>query len=675
MRTLAAISISLVLAIAVIYGQTVHHPFIAYDDPEYIYANPEITGGLTLHGIAWAFTASHADNWHPLTWISHQLDWQLFRDWAGGHHLVSVMLHAATAVLLLLVLRRMTGRLWPSALVAAIFALHPLRVESVAWAAERKDVLSGLFFVLTLGAYARYCRFLAAPNGSARERGLAPQVPVPLPGPAARFRHFAPVVVLFALGLMAKPMLVTLPLVLLLLDYWPLGRFGPPPAGMQEGEAKPRRPAQRQEFLKTPLVPDGTPIAKLSVPPSTRARALVAEKVPLLILSAASCVVTLIVQVKPIAANLTAPLSCRLANAVVAYVAYLGQFLCPVNLTLLYPHPGDRIAVWKVLASLLTLLALSAGAAAGRRRHPYLLVGWLWYLGMLVPVIGLVQVGAQAIADRYTYLPQIGIVLALVWGADELRRRWQWRPKVVGVASVLVLLGLTAMACLQTSYWRDDVTLWRHALRCTENNDGAHESLAEALSDLGQIDDALAEYQVVLKMRGADPTTLYNMGVAFDRAGRAKQSIACYEESLRVQPDSPRTHLNLANALAGEEKTLEAIGHYDEAIRQKPDYIKANINLAWLLATTDSGRGGDPGRAIVLAQRACRLAGDDSPVSLDVLAAAYASAGRFPEAVATAQKAVRAASATGDAALAGQIAARLQLYRQNRAGFESAHSY
>jgi len=476
---------------------------------------------------------------------------------------------------------------------------------------------------LTLGAYARYVKLkLVVPSALGKTTFASG-----IGRPNVRFLPYVLVMVLFALGLMAKPMLVTFPVLLLLLDYWPLTRFS-----------------------------------------STRARVLVVEKIPLLVLSLASCVVTLIVQVKPMEAMINLPLPWRLANAVVAYVAYLGQFFYPVNLALLYPHLVDELPIWKILASLLTLLAVSMGGVLCRRKHPYLIVGWFWYLVMLLPVIGLVQVGGQAMADRYTYLPQIGIALALAWGADELRRSWLWRPKMVGIALALLLLVLTTMACLQTSYWQDGATVWRHTLSCTVDNSSAHEGLAVAFSELGQAEEALTEFQVVLKMRGDDTgaSFYYNWGVALDRANQTQESIACFEKSLRIRPDCPRAHFNLANLLVSEGKRGEAIGHFDEAIRQKPDYVKAHYNLAWVLATTDPQSGGDPCRAVVLAQRACQLAGEDSPLGLDVLAAAYAAAGRFPEAIATAQKGVHAASLAGETILSQQIEARLKLYRENR---------
>jgi tetratricopeptide (TPR) repeat protein len=604
----AGVCALLVLAVAVVFGQTACYTFIPFDDPEYVYENPQIQDGITAHNVAWAFTTMHAHNWHPLTWISHMVDCQLYGLWAGGHHLTSVVLHAANAVLLFLVLRQMTQQLWPSALVAAVFAIHPLRVESVAWASERKDILSGLFFLLTLWAYTIYAR-----------------------RPFALLRYVA-VVLLFALGLMAKPMLVTLPLVLLLLDYWPLDRFS-----------------------------------------RTKARTLVMEKCALLILAAAACVLTLIAQGDVVAAaSAKVPWPWRLANAAVAYASYLRQFFCPLNLAPFYPHPADKLPIGIIAASLAVLLAITAGVLAVRRKRPYLIVGWLWYLGMLFPVIGLLQVGGQAMADRYTYLPQIGVAAAMAWGLDDLRRLWAWRARATAAVSAMLLLAMALLAWLQTSYWSDGVCLWKHALACTPDNNLARTCLATALWTEGRTDEALVEYQAILKAGGADPEiacqAYYNMGLALDHAGRTKEAIGCFEQSLRLRSSkNSDAHYNLANALVLEGRRAEAIGHYEETIRQRPDDVEAHYNLAWLLATADRARGGDPGRAVALAERACQLGGRGSLVTLDVLAAAYASAGKFPEAVETSQKALQAATAAGRTSLARQYEVRLKLYRQGRA--------
>ena len=354
----------LILAVFAVFYQTARHDFV-YDDEDYILHNRHVTGGLTSEGIAWAITAYHASNWHPLTWLSHMLDCQLYDLKPRGHHLTNVLLHAATAMLLFLALRRMTGVLWPSAWVAAVFAIHPLRVESVAWVAERKDVLSGLFFMLTLWFYARYAEH-----------------------PKSWGRYLL-VVASFATGLTAKPMLVTLPFVLLLLDYWPLGRFGRVSGGV------------------------------------------VAEKIPLFALAVASCLVTIAAQQNAINSFEHLPLSRRLANAAVAYVAYIGKMFYPADLAVLYPLPEGPPPVWEVVVAATVLLSITMAVFAVRRKYPYLLFGWLWFLGTLVPVIGLMQVGIQAMADRYTYLTQIGLYIALAWGVCT----WPARgPIVVGVS-------------------------------------------------------------------------------------------------------------------------------------------------------------------------------------------------------------------------------------------------
>ena len=380
--TVSVVCCLLALAVAVVFGQTVQHDFINFDDDVYVYNNPHIAHGLTGHALAWSFSTFHASNWHPLTWLSHALDCQLYGAHnAAGHHLTNVALHAAVAVLLLLLLWQMTGDLWPSAFVAAVFALHPLRAESVAWVSERKDLLCGLFFILTLAAYVHYVRH-----------------------PFAWGRYLL-VLGAFALGLMAKPMLVTLPFLLLLLDYWPLGRMS---------------------------------ALELSSPKTWRG--LVVEKIPLLALAAASCAVTPLAQRQAMIPMDVVPLSARIANAVVAYVAYIGQFFYPAGLAVFYPYPSEGLPAWKVVLGMVVLVIVSAVALLGRRRMPYLFVGWFWYLGMLVPVIGLMQVGSQAMADRYTYLPQIGLCVALAWAPPNLPpagdtsvgrtaspRRWRWR--------------------------------------------------------------------------------------------------------------------------------------------------------------------------------------------------------------------------------------------------------
>jgi hypothetical protein len=422
-----------------VFGQTLRHEFIDYDDNDYVFNNPVVERGLTLKGIFWAFSF-HAGNWHPLTWLSHMLDCQLYGLHPGGHHLTNVLLHTATAILLFLVLRQLTGALWRSAFVAAVFAIHPLRVESVAWVAERKDVLSGLFFMLTIGAYVRYAQ---------------------RPGSPARYGL---VVLLFALGLMSKPMLVTLPLVLLLLDYWPL---------------------QRVES----------------------AGRLVLEKLPLLALSAAACVATLLAQRTGIQSTGSFSLLHRLGNALVACMVYLGQMVWPAGLAVLYPFPHNGPPPEEVALAGIVLAGLSAFAWAARRTRPWLLTGWVWYFVMLLPVMGIIQVGRQAHADRYTYLPQIGIYVAVTWLVAE----WRLSRAAFGGLMTGVLAVLMVCAWRQTAYWQDSETLWTRDLACTTGNDVAQYDLGDALLRKGKAAEALSHYQEALQIEPANAKVQNNM--------------------------------------------------------------------------------------------------------------------------------------------------------------------
>ncbi len=479
-RQVLAVGGFLLLAVALVFGQAVRHEFVNFDDDD-VFENPHVSQGVSTQSIAWAFTHSHGNNWIPLTWISLMLDCQLYGLHAGGYHLTNVLLHAATAILLFLVLHRMTGRLWPSAFVAALFAVHPLRAESVAWVSERKDVLSGLFFMLTLAAYVSYVHHRPS-----------------------LLRYLA-VMVFFALGLMAKAMLVTLPLVLLLLDYWPLGRLAAsstPPhcnGGAFVGSANLRQ----------------TDLGRFSL-----AVRLVVEKLPLFALVAVSCVATVWAQGSALAPVEYLPLGLRTGNALISYVAYLGQLFFPVGLAVFYPHPEGNLPAWKIIGAMLVLAAISAGVWAYRRRRPYLLVGWLWYLGILVPVIGLVQVGLQAMADRYTYLTQIGLYISLVWAGADLCRSWSYRRWLCRAASSLVLVILMGCAWRQTSFWCDSEALWTHALACTSWNKVAYSNLARALADRGQVDAAIAHYQKALEIKPDFAEAHYSLGNALARRGQ-----------------------------------------------------------------------------------------------------------------------------------------------------------
>jgi protein O-mannosyl-transferase len=524
----------LVLAVFLVFGQTLGHEFVNYDDDDYVYRNPDVVKGLTGKGVVWAFARTHSYNWHPLTWLSHMLDCQVYGlEHPGGHHLTNVLLHAANAVLLLLVLRQMTARFWSCAFVAAVFAIHPLHVESVAWVAERKDVLSGLFFLLTLMAYIAYAR-----------RPFS-------------HRRYLGVIALFALGLMAKPMLVTLPFVLLLLDYWPLGRFSPPHRENAES-------AKRNRL-------------------STIKRLLV-EKLPLVALSAGSCMMTWIAQRQAITAVEGLALPWRLANALVAYVAYLGQFFYPVHLAVPYPYPASPPPPWEFLGAASLLMGLSVAAFVWWRRHPYLLVGWLWYLGMLVPVIGLVQVGSQARADRYTYLPQIGFCIALTWLAVRVTETWPYRRLVHAAASVVVLAVLTVTAWHQTSCWKDGETLWTHALDHTSHNAVAHAALGSVLYCQDNTDEAITEFREALKIKSDFAQAHYNLGVALADQQQFEEAISHYRQAFPPMDNVAEAHYKFGASLVECDKVDEAIAQYRRAVEIMPDFADAHYKLAVALS-------------------------------------------------------------------------------------------
>ena len=589
----------LLLAVALVFGQTVRHGFVNFDDKGYVYENPDLARGLTVDGIAWAFTTTKACNWHPLTWLSYFIDYRVCGLKPWGYHLSNVLLHAVNAILLLLVLWRITGEFWPSAFVAAVFAIHPLRAESVAWVSERKDLLSGLFFMLTLGAYASYVR-----------------------RPFSWLRYLA-VVALFALGLMAKPMLVTLPLVLLILDYWPLGRM------------------------------------KLGW------RVLV-EKLPLLALSAASCVATSIAQREAIAPLDFIPFSARLANAFISYVAYVSHLFYPVGLAVLYPHQGSRLPDWQVIVALLLLVCISVGVAAWRRKCPYLLVGWCWYLGMLVPVIGLVQVGLQSMADRYTYLPQIGLVIGVAWGTKQVLRSWRYRNWLLAITSVLVVAALMGCAWQQASYWCDGESLWRHAIASTLPNAVAQNNLGGILARSGRPDEAIVHYRKALEIKPDYAEAYNNYGVILGQDGRLDEAIAHLKKALELKPDYPDARDNLDVIQSQREELVKGLADRRKLLRSRPDDVALLSSIAWVLATVPNDSIRDGAKAVEFAQRAEKLTDGREPAILDTLAAAQAETGRFAEAVQTARKALELADRQDKRPLAESIEAKIRLYEAGK---------
>jgi protein O-mannosyl-transferase len=525
----------LLVAVFVVFGQTAGHGFVNFDDDLYVYENRHVQEGLNVEAVRWAITTWHSCNWHPLTWLSHMLDCRFFGLTPGGHHLSSVLLHAVAAILLFLSLRRLTASFWPSAWVAAVFAIHPLRVESVAWVAERKDVLGGLFFTLTLWFYSRYA-----------ER------------PASWGRYFL-LVASFALGLAAKPMLVTLPFVLLLLDYWPLKRFEGGQKGSHADKADPSWPAQR--FVR-----------------------LVVEKTPLFVLALASCAVTLAAQrdvMKPLD-RMDFPW--RVANAAVAYVTYLGKMLYPAGLAVFYPLPKEPPPAFQIVAAVTLLLAISMAVYAVRQKQPYLLLGWLWYLGTLAPVIGLVQVGSQALADRYTYLTQIGLYMALAWGAADVVRSWSCRHWPLATLAALAITGMMVCAWQQTRHWRDSEALWTHALACTSRNWIAHNSLGNAMGDRGEEDQAIFHYRKAVEIAPDYASARNNLGRRLVSRGQFVEAVTHCQKAVDVNPDFAEAHSNLGSALAGLGKVDEAIDHYRKALNLRPDLAEAHNNFGNALA-------------------------------------------------------------------------------------------
>ncbi len=676
-----------------VFGQTLRHGFVDFDDNLYVYQNPAITRGISGDGVFGAFTHPHAGNWHPLTTISHMLDCQLFGLKAGGHHFTNVLLHTIAVLLLFFVLEQMrggpsrTGSIWPSAFVAAAFAIHPLHVESVAWVSERKDVLSAVFFMLTLGAYVRY----------ARKRSVG---------------RYLTVALCLALGLMAKPMLVTVPFVLLLLDYWPLNRI--------RGQKSAVR-GQKTQIRGQWSVVSG----------------LVMEKIPLLALCVPSCIATLLIQRYTKASMDQLPFTWRLSNAVVSYVAYIWRMFWPAQLVPFYPHPNDQLPLWQVLLSSAFLIAVSVLAIHWRKERPYILTGWFWYVGMLVPVIGLVQVGEQARADRYTYLPQIGLYVLIVWSVTNLIAPTTMRNSVSRLGAPILRTGTPAShgaraaspqgrsyqlfcaavastiliawswrAFVQTSYWKNPERLWNHTLAVSPANDMAHNNLGYLFLKRGDLDQAISHFAKALEIRSGHAFASYNSGgaliesnlaSALARKGMLEEAIAHYEKAAKMRPDYGDVYLNLGTVLFQQGRNDEAIvlwrkaattlpkdggfhtilgdaflkkglrqdaiAEYKLAARSSPQDPLPRNNLAWLLATCSDASIRNGSEAIELASRAVQLSRGADPSCLRTLAAANAEAGQFSEAIKVAQRGKEIATRKGNLQLANVLQGDIALYQ------------
>jgi Flp pilus assembly protein TadD len=518
-----------------VYWPVTKNDFVNFDDDLYVTENRHVKAGLSQEGIRQVFTQPIAGFWHPLTMLSHMLDCQLFGLNPAGHHFTNVFLHIANTILLFLAFKGMTGVAWRSAFVAALFALHPLRVESVAWVSERKDVLSTFFWMLTLLAYARY----------AKRPGL---------------KTYVVTLLLFVLGLMSKPMLVTLPFVFLLLDWWPLGRVG-----------------QRQ------ITPSGADKPGPANPEFTRPGLfhLLLEKVPFMAFSGIASLLALWSQLtlNAIAPLSTLPIQVRVANALISYVRYLEKTLFPHDLAVLYPHPG-MLPYWKTAGAALALFLISFAVIRSRHLHPYLLVGWLWFLGTLVPVIGLVQVGHHAMADRFTYVPLIGLFVMATWGiADALDYR-RFGRTILAISGVIVLSALTASTWFQIGHWKNSITLFEHTLRVTSNNDLAHYNLGVALQQEGKIGDATVHYAEAVRIRPDYSEAHNNFGVALAMQGDLEKAISHFSEALRVWPDSAQANNNMGLAFMMQGRLDEAVVSFARVLEKRADYVEAHQNMA-----------------------------------------------------------------------------------------------
>jgi tetratricopeptide (TPR) repeat protein len=682
----------LALVTLLVYLPAAYHGFSIFDDDDYVTENHVVQNGLTWAGVKWAFTTWHASNWHPITWLSHMADCELFGLNPGAHHLVNVLFHTANVVLLLVLLLRLTGELWPGAFVTALFAWYPLHVESVAWISERKDVLSTLFALLALLAYTRYAQGVT--SGKWQVAGTEKEVPAPVLSQVTCHvsLFYALALIFFAIGLMAKPMLVTLPFVMLLLDYWPLQR----------------------------------------VPPFWR---LVFEKWPFFVLVAVSCVITFLAQhhggmVVPLE---EIPLHYRLDNVPLAYTRYLLKIFWPAHLAIFYPLP-KTISPLTVSSAAAVLLVISAAAWLGRKRGPYGLVGWLWFLGTLVPVIGLVQVGHAAMADRYTYFPSIGVFIALTFAVRDWANRLQFPPMVIAAVAVLILGGCVVLTENQLRCWRDDELLFSHAISVTEDNEPAHLCLGQVYEMEGRKADALSEYRIGLKLNPYRVKTYSDLAQVLAGSGHTNEALAELREALRLYPEDAPSHDYLANLLADSGHTNEALAEFREAVRINPkgaalhnnlgamlielgrfdeamehyaaaarldpadwrtpylrgkgllkqgrdleaipyfrqamqidpDNLHVLIYLAQVLASDENPNVRDGHTAFALASRANTLTGGAQPAMLDALGMACAELGRFDDAQKAAQEALNLTKASGMTNNTAAVQQRLQLYQNHQ---------
>jgi Flp pilus assembly protein TadD len=581
MRKVVIISIVLVVIVAAVYMQVGSHQFLNLDDDAYVTNNPHVTSGMSVNNIVWAFSTFDYIYWQPVTWLSHMLDVETYGLNPGGHHLTNVLIHAVSSVLLLLLLFRLTGAVWQSSLVAFLFALHPLHVESVAWVAERKDVLSTLFWLLTLLVYAEF---------------VSKRTPI----------LYICTLLFFILALMSKPMVLTLPLVMMLMDFWPLNRYQP----------EKREPELRHLWGK--------------------AWSLIIEKTPFIICTLLSAATTIYGQKQYGAMRKLGEMSflLRIENALVSYVKYIGKTVWPLDMAVLYPFPLS-IPLWQVIGSLTILIFISAATLWGRHRFPFFAVGWLWYLVTLVPVSGLLQVGNQSMADRFTYIPGIGLFIMVAWGVPNLLKGLRNQEIILALLGGAVVLASIALTWQQLGYWRNNITLYNHTLHITTNNEIVRNNLGLALANGGDLDAAIAEYQEALRI---DPDLAFahnNLGLALTKKGNLSAAIKEFHDALRIFPNYTEAHNNLGMALANKGDLDAAISEYRQALKINPNYADSHYNLG--LAYTSIG---NLDAAIHEYQEALRITPNDID-ACNNLGAAFAAKGSLDAAISEFQAVLR----------------------------------
>ena len=684
------ICLLLVVIILAAYWQLPTHDFLNLDDSGYITQNTHVKEGITRENIIWAFSFINFAYWHPLTWLSHMVDFQLFGMNPSMHHLMNLLLHIANSLLLFFVLTRMTGSLWKSAFIAAVFAIHPLNVESVAWASERKNVLSTFFWMLTMLFYVRYT-----------ER--------------TGFYRYLVTISVFTLGLLAKPMLVTLPFVFLLLDYWPLNRFT---LFQPNGKGHEFRQSIDSGSRWSPVL------------------SLFLEKVPFLCLSAV-CIYLSSLSVQRfgvVVSTATVPMKLRIANAFISYVGYIKKMVWPYNLAVYYPYP-KAVPMWAILGAGLLLICVTFLTLRWIKAKPYFAVGWLWYIGTLIPAIGLVQVGLwPSTADRFAYVPFIGLFIIIAWGVPDFMGRWRYKKMAIASIAIALILNFTAATHLQNRYWANTITLFKHALDVTKDNDVAHQKLGEALASQGKtveavrhysealiinpnlaaahinlgvalraegkLDKAIEHFSKVLHLNPDSAEAHYEIGLTLEKQDSFDLAVRHYSEALRKKPNSAKIHNNLGIVLARQKKIKEAIVHFYEALRIDPNYAGANFNLgiifagqknikqaihcykralhldpnmtqalynlSWILATCEDERYRNGEEAVKLATQLCKINKFRQPLPLDALAAAYAETKQFDAAALIAQKGLERAEQQGPKELALVLKKRLELYKKEQ---------